>query len=399
MQQFLSDLTKTISASRSFAFTYLSIITCVLFCSSCGQHDSDYIINHNQPSEVEILTHLEAHGYDISLINIEGDFIVYEDIVIAMEAVVEDMTNPTVEEVDEDLPYGVDTRQRGVSITHALTKTNTRSGLNIYIAPSILRDCGPNVLQSVYDAVDEYRQIENISLNMQIVESRNEANITIASDLDSDIYPEASPFYDVAPYSMLANVAFMGIAGPYIAVDPKWENINYNTIKSAMMHELGHSIGLHHTGTSSGDQIHSTPDEQESSIMCPVARNTGKFSNWDKKAIRMYYAEELTQPTKVTVTQKNKTTTINYTNPKKNWQPYYWVRVYKYNADGSYNTFKDFKSDISASQGKGTITWKNQDQGDYTYRLKGMRYKKDVKSRFSSPASLANDKQMIASTL
>ncbi len=395
MQHNTYTSTKASIVSRTIAFSYITLASIVFFLASCSQDNSDYIINHNQPTESEVLSHLEAHGYDISLINIEGDFVVYEDIVIAMESVIQDMTNPTPEVADEDLPLGVDTRQRGVSITHALTNANARNGLNVYISPSILKDCGPNVLQSIHDAVAEIRAIENTTLNMKVVDNRNDANITIGSDLDNTIFPEASPFYDVAPYSMLANVSFMGIAGPYIAVDPKWENINYNTIKSAMMHELGHTIGLHHTGTASGEEIHHTPEDQATSIMNPVAISTGKFSVWDKKAIRMYYAKELSRPTNLKVTKDGSAVTINYNNPKKTWQPYFWVRVYRYDADNKLDTYQDFPADVIS--GKGIVTWENQPNGQYSYRIKGMRFKKDIKSKVS--AKVLVDQTHIASAI
>ena len=385
--QTLNSTNNFLTSSLSFFF----IATLLVFLTSCGQDFSTTENGINEPSESEMLSHLAALGYDMDLLHFDGDFVIYEDIAIAKENIIADITNPQLEEADEDLPPSVNSRHRGVTIDHALTYGNSVNGLKIWIAPSLLRDIGPKVHQSVFDAVEEYSKIENTSLRMKIVDNQEDADITIASDLDGTIFPETSPFYDVHPYTMLANVAFRGHAGPYVAVDPKWENINYNTIKSAMMHELGHTIGLHHTGTSSGEHIASTPEENTLSIMNPQAINTGEWSAFDKKAIRLYYAKQLSRPTRITASVKNNAVTINYTNPKKTWEPYYWVRVYRYDANNNFEAYEDFQADVNVN-GRGAITWENQPAGDYTYRVKGMRYKKDVKSKISGKVTVSSFK-------
>jgi len=149
------------------------------------------------------------------------------------------------------------------------------------------------------------------------------------------------------------------------------------------MHELLHTVGMHHTGTFGGKHVHHTTHKDEMSIMTPYAQSTGKLSYLDKKALRMYYGEMLYKPRNLSLRRDNNAVTINYTNPQNVTAPYYWVRVYRYDQHGRYQAYQDFPSNARRYDGVGTLTWQGQPDGKYKYRVKGMRYKQDVKSVIS----------------
>ncbi|MEM7153597.1 MAG: M12 family metallo-peptidase [Myxococcota bacterium] len=56
-----------------------------------------------------------------------------------------------------------------------------------------------------------------------------------------------------------------------------------------VMHEVGHSMGLAHTGTNEGIKVDLTPDQDPNSIMNPFVSNSVDWSCWDRTALTVLF--------------------------------------------------------------------------------------------------------------
>ncbi len=64
------------------------------------------------------------------------------------------------------------------------------------------------------------------------------------------------------------------------------------------------------------------------------------------------------------------------------------MQLYKLRVFGL-DTFEDFKATVNG-QGYGSLIWDQQPYGDYKYRLKAMRYRKDIKSPLNQAVAPIN---------
>ncbi len=370
----------------NFRYCALLAYICLLTVACIQESQSD----SNQSADQAILQFMEESGFRPDDLKIEDDVIYYqEDVVFNKDRVIYDMEHGYVVDPDEDLADAVIPRQRGVKMNNALSKTNCEKGVKLWLAPSILSVCGPKVRDGFLEAAAEINAITNLGIAFSFTPFQHKADVFIAADSDCSVFASADHFCDLPVVMALAEISNSGRPGRYISVHPGWESFSPGVIKSGMMHELCHIIGLLHTGDSddNGVHIHGTPQENSTSIMNPTSQYSGEFSNYDKKALRMYYAKNLSTPG-LEVTSEGNTVALQFTNTQKLHKPYYWIRLYRYDTDGKLNGHKTFRA-RSNNQGVGTIYWKNQPEGTYIYKVKGMRFRRDVRSPISAGVEIS----------
>lgn len=368
----------------------LMAVGIIFFMQSCKE---DLVLDETAQENQEILDYLREINFGEEPTGIVGNEIVFEDFVMEKADILMAM-NEEVEESDIILGHGdLDNRQRIVSTMSALTKQNCLNGVKVWIAPSITNDLGANAYSQVVAAINEFkeaRSTSNFSVNMQIVNSKNDATIRIVSDLDeAEIGSTTSFFYDFATYWKrvdsdpsndnnpgpvgLAYLSSNGAAGGLISLNNNAGNASY--FKSSVMHELGHTLGFRHTMTWDGHHIHGTSGRDDLSIMRPTAQTTGEFTDGDRKALKIIYPKSLNRPTNVSV-QKHSSAVVrvNFDSTTDAYKSAYWLRVKRY-TDGVPTGTYDV---IARADGKTFIA--NHPPGVTTFKVRAMGYKKDVLS-------------------
>jgi hypothetical protein len=125
-------------------------------------------------------------------------------------------------------------------------------------------------------AVSEWNSISSTSVHMYILASGSG---------DMEVKYTNIPSGHIAD----AKLPSWGNVGDRIRVNPNFSAVSWAVKKSAMVHELGHSIGFRHTNTSDGLHISGTATTDASSIMNSGVGAWSGFSFNDKKAVRILY--------------------------------------------------------------------------------------------------------------
>lgn len=355
----------------------------ITLMSSCSEETKEDIQDSTQGiSDAKIIEYLAENGFHADEIEVGEYSVTYEgDQDYLKDDIVDQMLNGTQYGEDEDLPTSLNTRQRGVPMNNALTIGSCSRGYVLWVSSSILDDIGPKTNRAIHLALKELNSLNNLGVNFWYTTDKSKATVFVGSDSDTDLFNTAgtSGFLNLSSASGKARVSSAGKPGAYISFDEDLEGYPENSIKSLVMHEIGHTIGFRHTDGSLDLHVPGTPTSDSQSIMNATTNALGEFTDGDKLGLRLYYASRLSTPN-VTLSTRAKTNdlVINVTNPDPEKRPYYWIRAYRYK-NGFYNGYEDFQTTNDADA-NGNYVWKNQPNGFYTYKFRGMRFRKDRKS-------------------
>lgn len=388
-------ITKKISKSSHWMNLTFCMILGLTLLNSCTQ---DSVIGSSAEDE-KILNYLKVTGFDDETLSISGDEITYGDAILNKAAVVETMNSKNT--IEDNNQGEISSRQRIQPDNHALTFANS-DPVKIWIAPSITNDLGNSGFDATQAAINAFQAVENstnFKVDLKVTNNKNSADVIIASDLDLTVISNSdSKFYDLATYwtrhdddksndnstppAALAYLAWSGVPGNLITVRNNLDNIAHNTLKSIIMHEIGHTLGFRHTMTGEGHHIHGTRGRDNLSIMRPIAQTTGNFTTGDSKAFRLIYPKELDPPT-VNI-QKHSGVTMRLNFDVSKTKPAYWLRVKRFTNGVETGTFDV----IARSDGKTFIA--NHPSGRTTVKVAAMNYKKDLISNFVNATGAIN---------
>lgn len=146
--------------------------------------------------------------------------------------------------------------------------------------------------------------------------------------------------------------------------------------KTILTHEFGHNLGFEHSDLAHF-LIANTPAVDSNSIMNSYTNDTGKLSNGDKTMVRKYYPKNLKKPTYVTAERIGPgNVRIKYKNEDKDQNPFFWVRIRKYDINDNHLQSKWVQSDVN-SNGIQYINWYGHDEGTYIFRVEGYNRRRD----------------------
>jgi len=374
-----------------FNLKWISLLSLLLFFS-CQKGGADHFQPEQKKENQEILDYLIDQGFDLDLIDFKKDGVIYDRDAIWPRSYLLSLSRGELQvpppPVDPDLEISqvASTRQviydfeANLQITIASDKVNR---LLYFIQPSVAQDCGSAWVNAVRNAIQEWEDISHC--RVAFIESNTEAgsDITFASDLDP-ILPASHlniPAFTVAAAS---SPLLGGIPGRYVCI-----NVNPGFIvlkkKAAMMHEIGHTLGFMHLNqVGVGTHLFGTPVFEANSPMNPyIDQWTATFRRGDLRAARLMFPDDLITPSSVSITKFHLipgTVKIRYRNVDFVEKPYYWLRIYKWDANGNFMDYKDVRSNTLDNNGWHTVKWTGHGSGTFQFAIKGFNFKQDVGS-------------------
>ncbi len=142
----------------------------------------------------------------------------------------------------------------------------------------------------VHQAVNNWNA-PNTRLHLEVVPITNSPNITIYSDA-SPSCPDGKRNLPSSTGGM-ADMAFGGFPGAAICINKDNPNMQMPFFRvMTITHELGHTIGFHHTDTDEGSLIPGTPASDFPSIMNSGGNSFGGLSFDDLNALEILYSSD-----------------------------------------------------------------------------------------------------------
>lgn len=248
---------------------YLIVLFVLLSCKKSSQ---DTIANDKTWVTQESLNYLTTNGFDVKHIEITADKVVIEgDIVIERSDLIERVK--TYNEAGKKLQ----TSQRRTAFSVNDDRIN---GIGIYIEPTV-----PSVwIDALEYAISEYGLTANNGGRLRFIRIFEPAD----ADIVVGIYYAA--FSNVIAQAIVPTS--LGLPGNRIEINTFYQynnNITYSQMRFAMIHEIGHTIGLHHTDDMNQILISGTPTTDGASYMNSVVANYNGFSLGDKQALVSLY--------------------------------------------------------------------------------------------------------------
>lgn len=374
---------------KSFVFVLVTIFTISLVITACEQQEMAEVQTVSS-EEQEILDFLESqdiHEHDIHFLE---DYVLYqEDAGWDKEYLLQAARGEILEEVTDPDPEAeaLQSRQRGIPIIvrNDAVRQNRVNSITFFIHSSVQNDCGIAWVNATRDAVVKWNNVSNSRVQLTEVFSSGPADIIIGSD-DSSIMPASH-----RNIGGLARGDFSqnGRVGEWIAINDAFDGWMHK--EKTMMHEFGHNLGYRHTGSTDGEHIHTTATTPTESVMYQSSTSVvNVFTSEDRKAIRMYYPQDLDQPQLISATRVGAgAVRINYRNNSNTNKPYFWVRVYRYNNWGILLGTFNVRARTSAT-GFHSFVLNGLGTANSRFALRGFNLRRDVNSPITPRSALVN---------
>jgi len=297
-------------------------------------------------------------------VEIVGDNIIYEsDMVFDKDEFLDLLLHPPMlepkmtvphpenpgETMDVEMTYPEDQqpgfRQRvGVDGAWGFVPNSQVTNIPYFIWPNTDADCGAAWSAEIRKAANAYNNLYNCRINF--VEKSYPSTNGIVIACDNSAYAGS---LNVNPGST-ATAVVGGRAhdnrkvGRYILINDAKPRSSNKT--GAIIHELGHNLGLRHTNSSDGWHVIGTGGTNTSSIYKSNI-TTNSFSASDIKTLRMIWPESLWQPQKIyvggsLVTSGTCYINMKFKNPSNTYRPYARVvAAHRVNGKWDFRTWTD----------------------------------------------------------
>ncbi len=249
----------------------LTMLVLGVFLISCKKENdnikkSDSIENDSYSKE-EKIQWLQKNGFED------------EDITYLEDEKVFDMGDARVLESDVDKRMSQSNIKTTQQKWQWLVDDNNVQDINVFITSAV----SDEYEDAIETALQKWNAIPFCKINFTIVTSSSSADITVTTFNDPNTNTVAWAYL---PFSS-------GVAGNEVSINTKYEYFSQTIKINAMMHEFGHTIGLHHTNQTNGIHITGTPTSDPSSIMQSYVQSVSDFSNGDIVAARTLYKADI----------------------------------------------------------------------------------------------------------
>ncbi len=362
------------------------ILLCLAFlCTTCTKN-TDTTLHEIDAEQQAMLDFLALKGFNPDSISFEAEDLIYEnDMVIfgdqlrqLMDGTLATAPIPEPEEADWKTGLASD-RQRGhvEDSRHHTVAANAVNDIRYFVRASVANDCGNGWVNAIHRSANRWTDLNYCRVTLVEVSSQSSADLIFASDLDP-ILPASMQNLDNSTLAR-AGLSFDGMVSPFVSINSDKDNQIRYFKTTAIMHEIGHTIGLMHTGTNEGQHLHGTPQNQLLSIMNTNVGAAGPyFQSGDARAARLFYPSSLPTPTNFSISRPSSgTVRIEYSNPNFQTRPYYWVRLQKYDANQNLIAESFVRATVNGL-GDHTINWGGHGTGTFHFAVRAYNFRRDV---------------------
>lgn len=359
-------------------------LACFLVLSGCREELSTFNFDTVSADDKLIVDYLIACGFQKEDIEIGSDYYTLEeDMAIDREGLLLMVKN----EFDSiSLNSDAVSRQRAVSLNAAVSSAKVNV-IKYFIHPSV-NNCNnaSTWLSAISSSVQNWTNITNCRVAFILTTQQSQADIIFSSDEPANsswnlpaTYIDLSTQYGSGTRAKgsLPSITSVGKPGKYISINRFSTATNRLT---AMMHELGHNIGFHHSNQTSGTALFNTPDpDDNTSVMFGDAsqNNSTAFNTGDIRAARLLYPDDLIAPASFSVTPGgSKKVNVTVSTPSST-KPPYWLSLERYSTSGV------FLETLWAVHNGTTFTFASP-SGTWKFKARRSNYKMDVFSPYTA---------------
>lgn len=255
-------ITKHMRELKANATLFLAAI--LLLIASCSKKSAAPEDPASPENTEEIISYFASQGFDKQQIVFDNDRVIVEkDIILSM---------PELQQRIADWK-AAQTEQR----RHNYIVSNSyNSNITIYIDPAV----PANWRTAIQGAVINWNAVPSSRLGMSIVSSQSGAHCRVFMGFESANWIARA----YLPSSS-------GRPGVSVEINSNFNNLAANQKLFAITHELGHTIGFHHTNQTSGIQIAGTPTADPNSVMNSFVLPWNGFTSADVLATQILYPQ------------------------------------------------------------------------------------------------------------
>ena len=251
---------------KKLFLTQLTVLVIGLFLFSCKKQDD--VSAQNDPKNIdEKIQWLHENGFED------------EEITYLADKKVFDMGDARVLESDVDRRMSLANTKTTQRQWLWLVDDNNVEDINVFVTSAVSSEYAA----AIEIALQKWNAIPLCKINFNLVTSSSSADITVTTFNDPNSTTVAWAYL---PFSS-------GVAGDEVSINTKYEYFSETRKINAMLHEFGHTIGLHHTNQTNGIHITGTPTSDPSSVMQSYIQSISNFSNGDIVAARTLYPADV----------------------------------------------------------------------------------------------------------
>lgn len=255
-------ITKHMRELRTDSMLLVAIV--LLLMASCAKRSVTPEAPGNQANTDEIISYLGSQGFDQQQVVFDNDRVIVEKDIIF-----------TLPELQQRIASWKATQTEQRRNTY-IVSNSYNSNITLYIDPAV----PSNWRTAIQGAVNNWNAVPSSRLGMSIVTSQSGAHCRVFMGFESANWIARA-------YLPTSN----GRPGVSVEINSNYNSLAANQKLFAITHELGHTIGFHHTNQTSGTLIPGTPTSDPNSVMNSFVLPWNGFTSADVLATQILYPQ------------------------------------------------------------------------------------------------------------